>query len=271
MKIIYLSIAMACCLAGQGQTEFSVYFGFNKYGLGKDSRSRLDSFLKAGDYTTFILNLNGHCDSIGGDRYNDKLSSQRIASVKKYLLAKGIHQSNIGIVKAYGETEPLYENTTPGGRQLNRRVAISITKGIKNEDNRTLTETITDSATKAGTSIVLKNINFYGGSPFLLPESFSTLDELLEVMKRHTELVIEIQGHICCVPYDRDSEYGPTGTGLSEERARAVWAELVGNGIEPTRVSYKGYGHSQPIYPYPERSEEERTQNRRVEIKIISK
>jgi len=43
------------------------------------------------------------------------------------------------------------------------------------------------------------------------------------------------------------------------------------NGIEASRISYKGWGHSNPIYPYPERSEEEKTLNRRVELVIISK
>jgi outer membrane protein OmpA-like peptidoglycan-associated protein len=90
-------------------------------------------------------------------------------------------------------------------------------------------------------------------------------------MRVNPKLVIEIQGHICCVSHSGDSPYGATGNGLSEERARSIYAELTGKGIEPNRVFYKGLGHSQPVYPYPEKNEEERIANRRVEIKIISK
>jgi outer membrane protein OmpA-like peptidoglycan-associated protein len=42
------------------------------------------------------------------------------------------------------------------------------------------------------------------------------------------------------------------------------------NGIEAERISYTGFGVSQPIYAIPERTMEEEKANRRVEIKIVS-
>jgi outer membrane protein OmpA-like peptidoglycan-associated protein len=98
------------------------------------------------------------------------------------------------------------------------------------------------------------------------------LEELLAVMKKNKTLKIQVQGHICCLPGNVDGLDEETGTNnLSELRAKAVWEYLIKNGIEETRVSYIGFGHNQPIYPYPEKTELEKTLNRRVEIKILSK
>jgi len=265
-------------MAGYSQSTFTVYFDFNSYLFTPETKARLDSFLlsKKGKPDSYSIRINGYCDPIGSDSYNDELSMYRAANVKDYLLKNGVELSNIKTITGHGEKDPLNENKTEQERRLNRRVEISLapvdqTVLTSSKENFSLTEKLTDTATKAGTSIVLKNMNFYGGTPFLLPESFPIVDELLEVMRRHPTLVIEIQGHICCVGYPDDSPYVPTGTGLSEERAKAIYAELIGKGIARERVSYKGFGHSMPIYPYPEKTEDERVANRRVEIKIISK
>jgi outer membrane protein OmpA-like peptidoglycan-associated protein len=133
-------------------------------------------------------------------------------------------------------------------------------------------EKLADSATKAGTNIILHNINFVGGMHQFLPESGPILIELLEAMQANPKLIIRVEGHICCQPDKGDGLDAETGiNNLSEARAKAVMDYLLANGIESKRISYKGFGHSAPIYPFPEQSEEERIQNRRVEIKIISK
>jgi outer membrane protein OmpA-like peptidoglycan-associated protein len=55
-------------------------------------------------------------------------------------------------------------------------------------------------------------------------------------------------------------------------RAKMVYDYLLANGISPDRVlGYKGFGSSHPVYPIPEKSEEERIANRRVEIRIVEK
>jgi len=271
MKLLFIGMLLSILVPGQAQSKFTVYFDFNRYALTADGMRQLDSFLlaKRESGAKYIISLDGYCDPPGTDDYNRTLSLRRVSSVKQHLLNNGIQQRNIVQAKGHGEKDPLNENRTEEERQLNRRVTISLAETTK--ENQTLKEKIADSTTVAGTSIVLKNMNFYGGTPLLLPESFSIIEELIETMKVNYRLVIEIQGHICCVPYADDSPYGPTGTGLSEERAKTIYAELVGHGIEPNRVSYKGFGHSMPVYPYPEKTEEERIANRRVEIKIISK
>jgi outer membrane protein OmpA-like peptidoglycan-associated protein len=57
---------------------------------------------------------------------------------------------------------------------------------------------------------------------------------------------------------------------LSLNRAKAVYQYLADNGIDAARLSYKGFGHKHPLV-YPEDTEEKRTTNRRVELKITKR
>jgi outer membrane protein OmpA-like peptidoglycan-associated protein len=276
MKAIFTGFVLLFYITGYNQNSFIVRFGFSKYNLSETTRSALDSFLLAEkqNLPAFIVQLNGHCDAIGSDSYNNKLSKQRVAAVKKYLLSNGVESGNICDEIGHGKKQPLNENKTKEERQLNRRVEVSFSKIIVTYAPGviSLTDKLADSTTTAGTNIILHNINFFGGMHQFLPESEPMLEELLEAMLSNPKLVIRVEGHICCQEFNGDGMDGETGiNNLSEARAKAVMDYLLTNGIESKRISFKGLGHSAPIYPYPEQSEEEKTQNRRVEIKIISK
>lgn len=67
--------------------------------------------------------IEGHTSSIGSTAYNQDLSIRRAESVKRFLIQHGIPADTIQI-KGYGETRPKYNNSTPEGRSLNRRVEI---------------------------------------------------------------------------------------------------------------------------------------------------
>lgn len=276
MKAIVLNISLLCITAGYAQSTFTVLFDFNKYNLITAAVGQLDSFLliEKQSLSTLSLQLNGHCDAIGSDEYNNKLSNQRVAAVKKYLLSHGILPDKIGEEIGHGKKESLNENKTEAERQLNRRVEISFNKTAVADPQGaiSLKEKIADSATKAGSNIVLQSINFWGGRHQFLPEATPALKELLATMQTYPKLVIRVEGHICCQEDNVDGLDTETGIiNLSEARAKAVRDYLVENNIDPNRVSYKGFGHSSPIYLYPEKTEEERIKNRRVELRIVSK
>ena len=59
------------------------------------------------------------------DRYNQALSERRAASVVRYLTGKGIAADRLAS-KGYGEAEPIADNETDEGRELNRRVELKI-------------------------------------------------------------------------------------------------------------------------------------------------
>jgi outer membrane protein OmpA-like peptidoglycan-associated protein len=114
---------------------------------------------------------------------------------------------------------------------------------------------------KAGEKLKIENLNFQINTFAVMPESRGKMYELLIVMQDNPALKIDIQGHLCCMPVDR--------VDLSTQRAKAIYNFLVANEIEKKRLSYKGFGSTQPIYPLPEKTEAERAANRRVEILIV--
>jgi outer membrane protein OmpA-like peptidoglycan-associated protein len=254
----------------QTPSSIQVHFAFNKWDLTASSKATLDSLTDSLDVADRI-ELHGHCDAIGGNAYNDELSAKRVQAVNKYLLSIGWEQQDIKVVQAHGENIPLNKNISPEERSLNRRVEIKIIH-TPGKSNNSLIKKIADPTITVGSTIVLPNINFVGGSHRFLFEAAPMLLELLEAMETYPKLIIRVEGHICCQPDNREGFNEETGLfNLSEERAKAVRDYLAKNGIDSNRVSYKGFGHSSPIYPYPEKTEEEKMQNRRVEIKIISK
>lgn len=264
------------------QTGFNVNFDFNKYSLTPEATSKLDSFLSS-QKKPVQVKLFGYCDNVGSDQYNDNLSNKRTAVVKEYLIKNGFSSNDILEEKGFGKRDPLNENITAFERYLNRRVEIKIfastEKDVSTNDvsvveapPTTLTQKIEDTATKPGTIIELKNLNFYGGLHHILPQSVSIIQELIDAMKKNPTLEISIEGHICCQPGPGDGLDMETRTvSLSENRAKAIYDLLVQNGIDSKRLSYKGYGHQNPLIPFPEKTEQDRSTNRRVEIKIVKR
>ena len=118
---------------------------------------------------------------------------------------------------------------------------------------------------KIGEKLIIKNLNFYNNSGNVLPESKPVLEQLLDIMNKIPKLKIEIQGHICCQTLDGSNKIED----IAKIRAYAVYNFLIFGGINPERLNYVSFKSSKPIYPIPEKTEEERIANRRVEIMIL--
>lgn len=71
------------------------------------------------------VEVGGHTDSRGAEAYNQRLSERRAASVRDYLIARGIDGNRLSAT-GYGETRPVADNTTEEGREQNRRVELSV-------------------------------------------------------------------------------------------------------------------------------------------------
>lgn len=274
MKLLYVLLFILSGLlvhGQQGTQTVSIYFPFDKHALTGTAREELDKFVSAYKEGT-QLTIKGYCDPYGTEEYNDQLSDRRTESVQSYLVQNGIPASAIVLRKGFGEREPLNENRTAEERQQNRRVDLiwtTATVAVAEPPRQELKEKI--DSVKVGETIRLQNINFYGGSHRFLPESMPALNELLDVMKNNPTLVIEIHGHICCFLGEQDQpDYDANDRNLSRNRARAVYDHLASNGIDISRMSYKGFAGTVPLV-YPERTEADRTANRRVEVKIVRK
>jgi outer membrane protein OmpA-like peptidoglycan-associated protein/Tol biopolymer transport system component len=114
----------------------------------------------------------------------------------------------------------------------------------------------------ASRAVVLENIFFETGSALLLPASYPELHKLLQILHENPTMKIEIRGHTDNVGSDADNQE------LSDNRAKAVYQYLIDNKIEESRLSFKGYGESQPIAN--NESETGRQKNRRTEFVILN-
>ncbi len=105
-----------------------IYFDTGKATLKPKSYPNLSNLLEVLKIKkTMEIELSGHTDDVGEDESNRKLSENRAKAVKKYLVKKGISAKRITAV-GKGETSPIAPNTTPHGRQKNRRTEVRITK-----------------------------------------------------------------------------------------------------------------------------------------------
>jgi outer membrane protein OmpA-like peptidoglycan-associated protein len=109
---------------------------------------------------------------------------------------------------------------------------------------------------------VLENVYFDTGKSTLKPSSNKSLNDLVEVLKLKSSMVIEIQGHTDNVGSD------DANIRLSQARAEEVRKYLVSKGIAPARVHAKGYGPTMPIADNAD--EKGRARNRRTNLKVLS-
>ena len=112
-----------------------------------------------------------------------------------------------------------------------------------------------------GNSVVLKNIFFDTDKSDIKDESKQELEKLIDFLSENNSIRIEISGHTDNVG---DSKHNMV---LSENRAKSVCDFLTNNGIEKSRLTYKGFGDTQPIKQ--NNTDENRAKNRRTEFKII--
>ncbi|MEZ4368820.1 MAG: OmpA family protein [Kofleriaceae bacterium] len=106
-----------------------VYFEYNKDIIKKESYPILDAVAATLEGTTDIklVEIQGHTDERGNDAYNLDLSNRRAASVRKYLIDKGIDSGRL-TSQGYGETQPVDPGHNEKAWADNRRVEFLILK-----------------------------------------------------------------------------------------------------------------------------------------------
>jgi len=114
---------------------------------------------------------------------------------------------------------------------------------------------------KVGSTGTLNNVFFDIDRYELLPKSKSDLDNLVEFLTMNKTVRVEIGGHT-----DNTGSEAHNQT-LSENRAKAVHDYLLRAGVAASRLTYKGYGPSQPVAG--NETDEGRQLNRRTDFKIV--
>jgi outer membrane protein OmpA-like peptidoglycan-associated protein len=164
---------------------------------------------------------------------------------------------------------------TPGNYTVNIEGEgyLSIQKHISigweyNRDTFELTAELIPKEEKIAPFTTLNNIYFNYDSDKLTKEAEEYLNQLVQIMKKHPELKVEIIGHTDAkgsVQYNKD---------LSTDRAGSVASYLLKKGISKDRITHKGKGEKYPIalntYKDGRDCPEGRKYNRRVEFKPLS-
>ncbi len=285
MKNLILLLFAFCQLHSLAQEKFAVYFDTDKFELTKPENQKLNYWMQLHSKDKIVA-INGYTDNDGSNAYNDTLAKKRVNFIFDIIKEKVPFRDDFKS-RSYGENFNQSKN-----KAENRKVTIFYIQekdlkneneilGIKNSKSETINEievkpdTISKKIsleervlnTKIGSTVKIENINFHLNEKKLMDESFPNLNELLKVMQNQPDLVIEVQGHVCCNPDINDK----ISIKLSHQRAKVIRQFLVDNGIHKNRMSYKGYGSSQPAYKIPEKTYLEAIANRRVEILIVKK
>jgi len=132
----------------------------------------------------------------------------------------------------------------------------------KTSNSQEITQNLVLKKLAVGNIFVLRNIYFDFDKSVLKPASNKELNNLLELLQKNPNMVIEISGHTDSKGSD---EYNQV---LSKKRAQAVVNWLESKGISKDRLSYEGYGESRPLASNDD-EDEGRELNRRTEFKII--
>jgi outer membrane protein OmpA-like peptidoglycan-associated protein len=284
MKAVLISIFLAACtFCGRAQKEdtLRVYFDID-VAQPSDKNLLSASLLRSVRELQAAIQIIGYADFLHNESYNLDLSQRRADAVKESLLRQDPRLApSIVMYKGVGEQYSRDNNSVkgePGMRKVEIIILYPVEKEVaplplpeedKEQDTaaekpeKKRIETLTK-----GESLELEGLSFVPGRHMIMPQSRPVLDDLLRVLRKHSKLRIEIQGHVCCTQGGKDGyDYDSGNYRLSENRAKAVYDYLIRNGIKASRLSYKGYAGTQP--KVKEVSEETEQMNRRVEIKIL--
>ena len=112
-----------------------------------------------------------------------------------------------------------------------------------------------------GQTMILDHLIFAQGRSVIDPKSYAQLDEVVEMMKENSHIEIQLEGHTDNVGSSK------ANLKLSEDRVEAVKRYMVDKGLSKGRIQTKAFGGTQPLRN--EMTPEARSQNRRVEMRIL--
>ncbi len=235
----------------------------------------------------------GFADYLGTSKPNFSLSQQRAQTVAEILQQKNIKADRFLVIAGLGQQQEKGNDNQPGNFMqrkvmilLPQRAAIPAVTATPIErheepvDKAAKTPLVARKEAVGNISaaidktalnevFVLENIYFHLHTADLMPESLPVLQALLSLMHAKPQLKISIEGHICCNVLE-GSDPSSVAYLLSIYRAKKIYDYLLLNNIDASRIRYRGFGRTQPLFP-DELTEAEMDANRRVEIRVVAK
>jgi hypothetical protein len=133
LLLCFLMLLFSCGLYAQTHFSATLYFDFDKDVLRKEAVDTLEKLVKKipeKDFKDINIRIAGHTDWMGSDAYNMDLGERRAASIRDFIISKGILKDHISYVSK-GESQPAATNTSAEGRQKNRRVRVDFYLSIQ--------------------------------------------------------------------------------------------------------------------------------------------
>lgn len=125
-KFINKKIELTALETGNSITLRNILFETARAELKSDSFESLNKLVDMMSNNKEIkILISGHTDNVGNAAYNLDLSGKRVKSVAAYLQSKGIDSSRLKS-QGFGSTKPIADNKTEEGKQMNRRVEVTI-------------------------------------------------------------------------------------------------------------------------------------------------
>ncbi len=277
---LFLTAILSSSAVAQQAAKHTVYFENDQSIIINTEAKKLLDFVKAIEEIALKLEVVGHTDFRGSIEYNQILSEKRANAVMAFIETKTDLKYLMSLASSEGEKFADQTDPESKGVSVDRKVEVlvilsprkeTIQKPIEEVKKEPIQETDLLVEAEVGQTVVLKNLNFFPGRHYLVPQALPELERLVQIMSDNPTLEIEIQGHICCKLDSVDALDVNTKTySLSFNRAEYIFQQLVLAGIEETRISYRGFAGSRPLIQ-PELTEMDRNRNRRVEIKILKK
>ncbi|HSZ24743.1 MAG TPA: OmpA family protein, partial [Cytophagaceae bacterium] len=251
-------------------------------------------------YQDLKVEISGHTDDKGNNKYNLKLSERRAHSVVKYLIKNGINKERL-VAKGYGESKFIAPNETDEGRQLNRRTELTILDtsftplsslnnmpiGYRNEygtlDRTSSKEKKRAKKRKKAKLFSVKHISTYEAmlsekpvpGTILSPKvhfvqnmtgsltdySLMRIQEVVNLLNKYPDVKIKI------LSYGDHTINQSYNKAISSQRAETVKKEFLSKGIRADRIQVEPYKEFSPsAYDSPETKD---LNLRRVEFLVI--
>ena len=105
----------------------NIFFETDKYDLKNESKVELDKLTNLLKKNPLLkIEISGHTDNVGNEKYNLTLSENRARIVSEYLTTNGIAKTRLSF-KGYGMSKAVDNNNTEEGRANNRRTEFKVT------------------------------------------------------------------------------------------------------------------------------------------------
>ncbi len=230
------------------------YYNSEKSGQGKGDVFRIQ--LTKDILPDPVVLINGKVVDTEGKPVGATIKYEDLKTGKEVGVAKSIsNNGNYKITLPYGKTYAIYAEAK-GYYSIHQNLDLT-----KAEQGVSIEQTLVMMPLKQGQTIRINNLFFDTGSSEIRSESFSELDQLVEILKGDSDLKIKIIGHTDDVGNDQSNQT------LSQNRATSVMNYLIDKGIAKTRLQSIGMGEKKPVKPND--TDENRQMNRRVEFTVL--